>query len=245
MNIQILQLIEGAQRAKGLVVVIDVFRAFSVACYLFGNGARRIIPAGALDEAYRLKERHTDYVLLGERHGQRQPGFDFGNSPTEIEYVDFTDRTIVQTTSAGTQGLVNARHAAEIITGSFTNAPAVIEYIKTRNPVDVSLVCMAHEAVEPSDEDTLCAHYIKDSLEGRAVDFEHIKRYLRTYESALKFFDPTRTWAPERDFELCLNLGRFSFVLRAEIEEDQLLSLRKVDLPKYLVNYIPDSIGEI
>ena len=39
MQIDILQLTEGAKRAKGTTVVIDVFRAFSTACYL--DGCRR------------------------------------------------------------------------------------------------------------------------------------------------------------------------------------------------------------
>ena len=46
MNIQILQLIEGAKAARGLTVIIDVFRAFSVEAYLFAQGAEMIIPVG-------------------------------------------------------------------------------------------------------------------------------------------------------------------------------------------------------
>lgn len=227
MNIRILQLIEGARQASGLVVVIDVFRAFSVACYVFDNGAARIIPVGELEAAYQLKRRHPHYLLLGERGGQKPAGFDFGNSPTEAEHFDFTDRTVVQTTSAGTQGLVNARQATEIITGSFVNASAVVNYVRARDPGEVSLVCMGHEAVEPSDEDTLCAHFIKDSLEGRATNFAHVRERLRGSAAARKFFDPLLTWAPERDFDLCLDLERFDFVLRAEIDQDQLLTLKK------------------
>ncbi|MEJ7619175.1 MAG: 2-phosphosulfolactate phosphatase [Pyrinomonadaceae bacterium] len=227
MNIRILQLLEGARQASGLVVVIDVFRAFSVACYVFGNGAARIIPVGELEAAYELKRRHPHYLLLGERGGQRPPGFDFGNSPTEVEHYDFTDRTVVQTTSAGTQGLVNVPQATETITGSFVNAYAVVNYIKAKDPAEVSLVCMGREAVEPSDEDTLCARFIKDSLEGRATNFAHVRKHLRRYASARKFFDPLLTWAPESDFDLCLDLGRFDFVLRAEPDEDQLRILKK------------------
>ncbi|MGH8187470.1 MAG: 2-phosphosulfolactate phosphatase, partial [Steroidobacteraceae bacterium] len=33
----------GARAARGLVVVIDVFRAFSVAAYAFARGARTVI----------------------------------------------------------------------------------------------------------------------------------------------------------------------------------------------------------
>ena len=39
MKTEIFHLIEGAERAEGLTVVIDVFRAFSMECYLYAAGA--------------------------------------------------------------------------------------------------------------------------------------------------------------------------------------------------------------
>ena len=44
MDIRILELIEGAKLAEGLTVVIDVFRAFSLECYLFARGAKEFCP---------------------------------------------------------------------------------------------------------------------------------------------------------------------------------------------------------
>ena len=51
MNIRILELIEGAKKAQGLTVIIDVFRAFSLECYLFEKGARKIYPIGKIEDA--------------------------------------------------------------------------------------------------------------------------------------------------------------------------------------------------
>ena len=42
MEIIIGQLLSGAKAAKGVTVVIDVFRAFSVSCYLFDKGVKSI-----------------------------------------------------------------------------------------------------------------------------------------------------------------------------------------------------------
>jgi 2-phosphosulfolactate phosphatase len=103
-----LSLVEGSKEARGLTVVIDVFRAFSTAAYVMANGAEIIHPVGSLEEAFRLRELHPDWVLMGEREGKKVPGFDYGNSPYEVSGVDFTGRTVVQTTSAGTQGIVKA-----------------------------------------------------------------------------------------------------------------------------------------
>ena len=67
MNIQIFQLIEGAKAARGLTVIIDVFRAFSLEAYLLANGADRIIPVGSTELAYQLKKDNPQFVLAGER----------------------------------------------------------------------------------------------------------------------------------------------------------------------------------
>ena len=94
MDIDILHLIEGAKQARGLAVIIDVFRAFTTACYAVRNGAVGIIPVGDADLAYQLKKENPDYILMGERQGKKLPGFDYGNSPTEIETVEFSGKRI-------------------------------------------------------------------------------------------------------------------------------------------------------
>lgn len=230
MHIEVLDLIEGAKQARGLTVIIDVFRAFSTACYVVQNGAREIIPVGDADLAYKLKEKNPKYVLMGERKGKMLPGFDYGNSPTDIQTVDFSGKTVIQTTSAGTQGFANAKDADELISGSFVNAEAIVDYIRLKSPERLSLVCMGTWAVKPNAEDTLCAEYIAGRLENRYFDQKEIYNRLRGSKTARIFFDPAVTWAPETDFDLCLNIGLCDFVLKAEKIEDGLLSLKPVYL---------------
>ena len=128
MEIRILELIEGAKKAEGLTVIIDVFRAFSLECYLYARGASAVFPAGSVEEARHMKQVHPEYLLIGERWGRRCEGFDYGNSPSQTRDADLSGKKIVHTTSAGTQGIVNAVHAEEILTGSLVNARAVADY---------------------------------------------------------------------------------------------------------------------
>ena len=130
MNISILQGIEGAKAAKGLTVIIDVFRAFSLEAYLFSMGAEKIIPIGNADTAYSMKKENPDFILAGERDGKIMPGFDTGNSPSQLTGLDVCGKTIVHTTSAGTQGIANACGADEILGASLVTARATAEYIK-------------------------------------------------------------------------------------------------------------------
>ncbi|MDD2381388.1 MAG: 2-phosphosulfolactate phosphatase [Mariniphaga sp.] len=220
MNIQILQLLKGAEEATGLTVIIDVFRAFSTACYIFREGADKIIPVGDIEKAYQLKEQHPDYLLVGERNEMKPPGFDFGNSPSQIMGTGLKGKTVVHTTSSGTQGIEAAVQAREIITGSFVNAGAIVRYIHSRKPETVSLVCMGYACEFPTDEDTLCAEYIRNELKGLPGNFLHMTKTIRE-GSGKRFFDPAKQeWAPKEDFNLCLDINRFDFVLKADRKGD-------------------------
>jgi 2-phosphosulfolactate phosphatase len=167
-----------------------------------------------IEDARRLKREHPEYISLGERHARKLDGFDFGNSPTHIEHENFAGRTLVHTTHAGTQGLVNATAADVVITGSLVNAAAICRYIASQAPSHVSLVRMGQDARERCEEDDLCAELLAVRLRGGHFDTRTIRPRLRLASSARKFFDPRATWAPERDFDLCTDADRFNFVLR-------------------------------
>lgn len=228
MKIHILHLLSGAREARGLAVIIDVFRAFSTACYVIANGAREIIAVGDLETARQLKTANPAYVLMGERNGEKLPDFDYGNSPADILAVDFSNKTVIQTTSAGTRGLVGAAQADQVITGSFVNAYAIIDYIRKQSPQTVSLVCMGTAGREQNTEDSLCGQFIADVIQDREVDIEKIILHMRGSPSGQNFFNPQIEWARREDFDLCAAFGRFDFVLKASKRTDGLLSLKPI-----------------
>jgi 2-phosphosulfolactate phosphatase len=220
MEVHILQLIEGARKARGLTVIIDVFRAFSLEAYLFDAGVKCIYPVGLIEDAYELKEKNPDWILAGERHGAILPGFDTGNAPSELYRLELNGKTVVHTTSAGTQGVDNAKGADEILGASLVNARATAEYIRRSGAEEVSLVCMGLEGVEETDEDTLCARYIKALLEGTedALNMNQEIENLK-YTSGAKFFDEKQNLVfPRADFGMCVELNKFNFVIRYDKE---------------------------
>ena len=220
MEIRILRLLEGAKQAEGLTVIIDVFRAFSLEAYLYDMGAARIFPVGSIEKARELKAQHPEYLLVGERNGKKCEGFDFGNSPSSVSREIVAGKSVVHTTSAGTQGIANARTAQEVITGSLVNAKAIARYIREKNPEVVSLVCMGNSAVRIAMEDELCAEYIKSLLEGTELDIAARAAHIR-YEGGEHFFNPdTQEVYPEPDFWLCSKYDLFDFVIRVTPEED-------------------------
>lgn len=229
MKIDILQLLEGAGEATGLTVIIDVFRAFSTACYAIEQGAGPVYPVGSIEEAFLLKERFPGALLMGERLERKPEGFDFGNSPTFIRQALLTGKPLIHTTSSGTRGIVGAIHADQILTGSFVNAKAIARYIRKSAPEQVSLVCMGYACEYPTDEDTLCAVYIRNELLGLASDWEAMRKTIRE-GTGDRFFDPlSQGWAPSSDFDLCLDRDIFNFVLKVEKEGD-VLYLKKIEI---------------
>lgn len=227
-NIKILQLLSGAKEATGITVIIDVFRAFSVESYLFSKGAEKIIPVADLDLAYKLKKDFPDAILVGERDGKKCEGFDFGNSPSELKDANLKGRTVIHTTSAGTQGLFGAKNADIILGAGLVNARATAEYIKRSGYNDVCLVCMGLAAIEPTEEDTLCAEYIERILEEKPMNLEEKIENLK-YTSGAKFFDEAQNDVfPEEDFYLCTMVDRFDFAIELTKENGLFYMKKKI-----------------
>ena len=227
MEIKIQHLLEGARYAQGLTVIIDVFRAFTLEAYMYAQGAARTIPVGTVEDAFALKQAHPEYILCGERHGKKVEGFDLGNSPSELLRHDVRGKTIIHTTSAGVQGLVNAAGADEIVTGALVNAAATARYIQKVKPEKVSLVAMGLEAVKDTEEDVLCAEYIRSILEGKPLaDIQERALNLR-YQEGKKFFDPNRQDVfPEADFWMCIQPDQENFAIVSKREGDMFINTR-------------------
>lgn len=230
MKIDILEFIDGAVNARGVTVIIDVFRAFSVACYAYYAGAVRIITTAKVDKAFELKVKYRKSILAGERNEKRIEGFDLGNSPTEIIKTDLEGYTLIQTTSAGTRGLISAVNADIMLTGSIVNARAVSAYIRTLNPGLVSLVAMGYRGNTSAEEDIICAEMIKSELQGMTYDFDKRIDDLR-YGSGKRFFNPENIdFSPPTDFFLCTMKNRFNYILKGERRADGNIDLLRIDI---------------
>ena len=228
MDIRILHLLDGARNAEGLTVIIDVFRAFSLEAYLYESGAASIVPVGTVEDAFLWKEKHPDYILAGERNGKKVDGFDLGNAPSAVKDIDVKGKTVIHTTSAGVQGLVSAENSSEIITGALVNASAIARYIQKKNPSVVSLVAMGWNGIRETEEDELCAAYIKSILEGKPMQDIMQQADALRYTEGKKFFDPSQQSVfPEADFPLCTAVDVMDFVIHVRHTVDGLVTERE------------------
>jgi 2-phosphosulfolactate phosphatase len=230
MDIEILELIDGAKRASGLTVIIDVFRAFSLEAYLYSRGAAGIMAVSSLETAFKLKEENPDSILIGERGGAMCKGCDYGNSPSQTLDADVRGKQIIHTTGAGTQGIINATGADEIITGSLVNASAAASYITMKNPSHVSIVAMGNAGVKRAREDVICAEYIRSLVAADSYDIDGQISTLRENGGA-HFFNPeTQKIFPKEDFLMCTRHDIFDFVIHAERAGNDMCHMLRSDI---------------
>ncbi|MBW8838462.1 MAG: 2-phosphosulfolactate phosphatase, partial [Gemmatimonadetes bacterium] len=106
-----------SQEVQGRTVfVIDILRATTTMCAALYHGARALIPVAATEEALRLAQTigSADVLLAGERQAVRISGFHLGNSPLEMTDTVVRGKTLVITTSNGTQALLACQGAAAV-----------------------------------------------------------------------------------------------------------------------------------
>lgn len=226
MEIRIESLIEGARRARGTVVIIDVFRAFTTAAVALARGAARIIMVAEPDEALQLREKGMGEICVGEVDGKRPEGFDFGNSPYEMVRASLGGKVIIQSTRAGTVGVEAATGATAIYAGSLVTAKATAQAILCEAPPLVTIVAMGLNGLVRTDEDELCALYLRNLLEGRRPDTQAIRTLVRqSGEMArLEALDPPHGFP--QDCDMAMEIDKYDFAVRVGREDNLLVARR-------------------
>jgi 2-phosphosulfolactate phosphatase len=149
-------------------IVVDVLRATSTICQALASGYGRVLCCAEVDEARALAETEGPAKLAGERRLERIEGFDFGNSPSELEGEPAAE-TLVLTTTNGTRLLVAAAERFErVYVGSLLNLEAVATAARESGE-DVAVLC-AGVLGELALDDAYCAGRIAQALGGEPED---------------------------------------------------------------------------
>ncbi|HVX40139.1 MAG TPA: 2-phosphosulfolactate phosphatase [Gemmatimonadaceae bacterium] len=143
-----------------VVAVIDVLRASSSIAAALHNGARAVVPLETSEDVVtRAKAfERSDVLLAGERRMLAIPGFDLGNSPREFTRETIEGKTVVMTTTNGTQAIAQTQGARDVIVASYVNFTAVLTMLRAalRGGTDIAIICAGREK-RFSLEDAGCA----------------------------------------------------------------------------------------
>lgn len=151
------------------VIVIDVLRAASTIITALQNGSKGIIAVEDMGTAGRIAQNldSSSYLLCGEKDGEKIEDYHLGNSPVEYEESVVKGKTLIFSSTNGTPTLVRCSGAKEVIIGSFLNAKAVTDYLRTIDN-EIIIVCSGWKS-RLSFEDTLCAGYMLHQLVGTVL----------------------------------------------------------------------------
>jgi len=225
MHIERIQRTEAPQ-ARGIVIVIDVIRAFSVAAYAFAGGARAIWLVRSVEDAFALRQREPAALLAGEVGGRLIDGFDFNNSPAGMAAADVRDRLLIQRTGAGTQGAVNATSADVILPCSLVTARATAAYARRlAETTSQSITLMPTESAGqngiPAQEDAICADYLHALLLEQANAAQVLADGLQRLRASgrLERFQMGESDFPAEDVPAFLATDRFAFVMQGTREQ--------------------------
>jgi 2-phosphosulfolactate phosphatase len=192
--------IPGAEKAvkKGaLAIVVDALRASATLCSLTAGNASEIYVCGSADHARAVAKTLPKPVLVGEENARMPEGFDFGNSPLEINEADVSGLTVVFTSTNGARMLVACKGARDVVVGSVINSAAATnlahQYIT--EGVDVVIVPAGdHGAM--SDEDmasaTLLAEVLSPDIEPSCENLLHQWKTRIASSGLLELFSSSR-----------------------------------------------------
>jgi 2-phosphosulfolactate phosphatase len=213
--------------ATDCVVVVDVWRSFTTSAYAFAAGAHQMIVVASEQEALSLHSQIPAAIVMGMGRlgGEPAAGFDYGNSPADIQACDLRGQSIIFCTPNGTPGLVRSANARTLVAGSFVCANATIRYIQQQRPERVAFVC-----TEPGIADQAYAEYMAMRLRDETPDAATILDQICTagLEHARKLISQgklTQTQADrlEADLNCCLALDRFDFAMVAQPRDGYLV----------------------
>jgi len=161
-----------------IVIVVDTLRATSAICTAFENGVKKLIPVGTVDEARVYKNK--GYLVAAERDGYVLDFADFGNSPFNFTPERVKGKTIVYSTTNGTQAIQTAGSCYKVIIGSFLNLSAICKWA-IQQERNIIILCAAWKNKFNLEDSVLAGAIVEQLLES--------KKYYSNCDSALAAMD--------------------------------------------------------
>lgn len=198
-----------AAHGGAAVVVVDTYRASTTISVLVAHGAR-VVPVASIEEA----EVYPADFRIGERGSAKVKGFDFGNSPTEVEEARIPPgSTVVLSSTNGTRIIEAAQGSPGIYIGAFVNAGTVAKELLRSATADgrVVVVGCGWRGRQASEDESAAGEILGRlraggaDLEGRAERIvgehhERPKKALLNNTAARRL----RRLGYERDLGFCL-----------------------------------------
>ncbi len=204
-----------------VVVVLDVLFATSTIIAALQHGAADVTPAmdEAAARAETLKCADGRYVLAGEWHRKRIPGFAH-YAPLALLAHDVSDKRVIYATTNGTVALLQAASAPHVYAAALLNGEAVARHICAAHSEETVLILCAGSRSALTLEDLYGAGLLADrlvaGLEQRWALTDATQAALRLYRSG--------------DALECLQNSRIGRIMKADGLAEEVRFAARVDV---------------
>lgn len=207
------------RQEDGITVVVDIFRATTAICTALQNGVAEVIPVASIHEAKRYAG-DDDMIIAAERGGEVVDGFKYGNSPLSyINNPEIVGKSLVLTTTNGTQAIDAAKNDGELVIGAFSNLKVLTDWLIKENR-DVMILCSGWKN-RLNLEDSLFAGAVVDTLLNADFEFDidsdaaiisrllytSAKNDMSTFLENSSHRNRLKNLNLEKDIEYCLELN--------------------------------------
>lgn len=212
-----------------ITIVIDVFRAFTTACYILERHPASYYYSYSCNVIKKLMLQSVNPLLIGKPEKGSKLIYHIPNSPTHVSKEKIENREIIHRSESGSRGILFSRNADLVLATGLVNAKATVDYIETFKNSIVTILPMGHEAIHSSLEDEICAQYLLASMSSKC--FDTTKYTLEILSGPGKyFFSNDQNQYPKEDFARCLELNKFNFAIQAQLYSSYaILKRRDID----------------
>ena len=199
---------------KSTVIIVDLLRATSVISIAFEYGIQSVIPVNSLEEAIKYKNK-KNHIIAAERNTKIVKGFRYGNSPFHYMNSTIKGKNLVLTTTNGTKA-INMAQDHKVITASFININAIVEYLQ--NDInDIIILCSGWKGLFNLEDSifagALCEKLLTtntfsadcDSLTASIQLYKHAKKDLFKYLENSSYRRRNKSKDIIKDTKFCLN----------------------------------------
>lgn len=212
-----------------IAVVIDVFRAFSTACYVLEKSPSAYFYSHSDRVLEKLSNQVLNPFFIGKPEKGSKLSYHIPNSPAHVLKEGIESRTVLHRSVSGAKGILSVKEADLVLGAGFINAKATVRYIKSFKNSTVTILPMGFEATTSSLEDELCARYLESLIKSYRFDLSSHIPELKS-GAGKYFFSMDQYQYPQEDFEMCLELNKFNFAIHAHLYSDYAsLSRRCID----------------
>jgi 2-phosphosulfolactate phosphatase len=162
----------GLALADRAAIVVDVLRATTTVVAACAAGCARIVPVADREAALAAAAHYPvgEVLLAGERGGRMIAGFHLGNSPLEFVAERVAGRTLIFTTTNGTEAMRHAGRAPVAAAAALVNVSAAARWAIEQDR-DLTVLC-AGERGAFSLEDAVCAGLLVERVLAEAAPVE-------------------------------------------------------------------------